>query len=60
MAEAEGHNRNIIFTNRAGEEIKDILPTNQYKDWPKEVNLTGMSLQCDQVEQTTIASYTVP
>eukprot|EP00957_Ditylum_brightwellii_P016585 1246440-Ditylum_brightwellii.AAC.1 len=59
MAKAEGRNGNIIFTNRAGEEIEDILLANQYEDWPKEANLTGVSLQCEQDKQVIIVAYTV-
>eukprot|EP00957_Ditylum_brightwellii_P160465 12216106-Ditylum_brightwellii.AAC.1 len=59
MAEAEGHDRTIVFTNRSREEIADILPADQYEDWPKEANLTGVTLQCAQDKQTTIAAYTV-
>eukprot|EP00957_Ditylum_brightwellii_P144864 11033743-Ditylum_brightwellii.AAC.1 len=35
----------MIFTNRAGEEIPQIQPSDNYEDWPKEANITGVELQ---------------
>eukprot|EP00957_Ditylum_brightwellii_P111121 8473183-Ditylum_brightwellii.AAC.1 len=59
MAEDKGHDGSIIFTNRAGEEINNILPSEQYEDWPKEANLTGVALQHEQDCQATLETYTV-
>eukprot|EP00957_Ditylum_brightwellii_P061194 4643419-Ditylum_brightwellii.AAC.1 len=57
FATADGEDRKIIFTNRAGAEISKIRESDEYEDWPDKANLTGVALQDEQDQQETVNSY---
>eukprot|EP00957_Ditylum_brightwellii_P183861 14004833-Ditylum_brightwellii.AAC.1 len=48
MAEQEGQDGAIIFTNRAGKEIKDILFSDEYEDWSGDTIPTGVDIATAQ------------
>eukprot|EP00957_Ditylum_brightwellii_P192638 14667813-Ditylum_brightwellii.AAC.1 len=59
LATADGEDRKIIFTIRAGAEITGIKLSDEYEDWPADSNLIGVALQMAQDHQETVNSYVV-
>eukprot|EP00957_Ditylum_brightwellii_P204963 15341574-Ditylum_brightwellii.AAC.1 len=48
---------NIIFTNRASTKIANIKNSDEYEDWPADVNLTGVDFQKAQDCQNMVNLY---
>eukprot|EP00957_Ditylum_brightwellii_P092266 7024599-Ditylum_brightwellii.AAC.1 len=59
MTEQEGQDGTIIFTKRAGKEIKDILSSDEYEDWPGDTIPTGVDLATAQDQHQTQSEYIV-
>eukprot|EP00957_Ditylum_brightwellii_P183862 14004834-Ditylum_brightwellii.AAC.1 len=57
MAEQEGQVGTIFFTNRTGKEIKDILLSDEYEDWPGDTIPTGADLTTAQDQHQTLSEY---